>query len=541
MNIKEAKEVIVHTVQAYLDKDETGEYTIPPERQRPILLMGPPGIGKTAIMEQVAQECGIGLVSYTITHHTRQSAIGLPYISKKKYGDREYSVTEYTMSEIIASVYDQIEASGVKEGILFLDEINCVSETLAPTMLQFLQYKTFGSHRVPDGFIIVTAGNPPQYNKSVRDFDIVTLDRLRRIDIEEDFAAFKEYASRVGIHGSVMAYLGIRSNHFYSIRTEVEGRHFVTARGWEDLSRTIQVYEKRRLPVNEGLAVQFLQDPEIARSFSAYYDLYVKYQDIYRVPDILEGRFFPGGETEGTSGAEGGAAEAIDIDPVRIQEMQDAPFDEKLSLISLLIDALGKLFLECAREKKLQEMLLRELGQVRSVLKNAGAQDGHDRDSRYLAADTIRDMSGRIRRGLQNKKDAGIPVSREEERTQRMTCKALDELEKILREKVMSGEHLEPKMQFALLRDWFASREQERQSRIRRTDSCLNNTFRFISRIYGEGQEMVLFLTELSAGYYSLQFINEHGNESYFRYNRMLLLRDRRDALRDQVLSLMDS
>ena len=541
MNIKEAKEVIVHTVQAYLDKDETGEYTIPPERQRPILLMGPPGIGKTAIMEQVAQECGIGLVSYTITHHTRQSAIGLPYISKKKYGDREYSVTEYTMSEIIASVYDQIEASGVKEGILFLDEINCVSETLAPTMLQFLQYKTFGSHRVPDGFIIVTAGNPPQYNKSVRDFDIVTLDRLRRIDIEEDFAAFKEYASRVGIHGSVMAYLGIRSNHFYSIRTEVEGRHFVTARGWEDLSRTIQVYEKRRLPVNEGLAVQFLQDPEIARSFSAYYDLYVKYQDIYRVPDILEGRFFPGGETEGTSGAEGGAAEAIDIDPVRIQEMQDAPFDEKLSLISLLIDALGKLFLECAREKKLQEMLLRELGQVRSVLKNAGAQDGHDRDSRYLAADTIRDMSGRIRRGLQNKKDAGIPVSREEERTQRMTCKALDELEKILREKVLSGEHLEPKMQFALLRDWFASREQERQSRIRRTDSCLNNTFRFISRIYGEGQEMVLFLTELSAGYYSLQFINEHGNESYFRYNRMLLLRDRRDALRDQVLSLMDS
>ena len=270
MNIKEAKEVIIHAVQAYLDKDETGAYTIPPERQRPLLLMGPPGIGKTAIMEQVAQECGIGLVSYTITHHTRQSAIGLPFISQKRYGKREYSVTEYTMSEIIASVYDQIETSGVQEGILFLDEINCVSETLAPTMLQFLQYKTFGTHRVPDGFIIVTAGNPPQYNKSVRDFDIVTLDRLRRIDIEEDLAAFREYASRVGIHGSIMAYLGIRSNHFYSIRTEVEGRHFVTARGWEDLSRTIQVHEKRSLPVDEGLAVQFLQDPEIARSFAAY-------------------------------------------------------------------------------------------------------------------------------------------------------------------------------------------------------------------------------------------------------------------------------
>ena len=188
MNIKQAKQEIINTVQAYLTKDETGEYAIPVERQRPVLLIGPPGIGKTAIMEQVAQECGINLVSYTITHHTRQSAIGLPFISKKTYDGEDVSVTEYTMSEIIASIYDQIEQSGIHEGILFLDEINCVSETLAPTMLQFLQFKTFGNHRVPDGFVIVTAGNPPEYNKSVRDFDIVTYDRVKRIYIEEDFS-----------------------------------------------------------------------------------------------------------------------------------------------------------------------------------------------------------------------------------------------------------------------------------------------------------------------------------------------------------------
>ena len=83
-------------------------------------------------MEQIARECEVGLVSYTITHHTRQSAIGLPYISKNIYGEKEYSVTEYTMSEIIASVYDTMEETGLKEGILFIDEINCVSETLAP-------------------------------------------------------------------------------------------------------------------------------------------------------------------------------------------------------------------------------------------------------------------------------------------------------------------------------------------------------------------------------------------------------------------------
>ena len=50
MNIKEAKQEIIHTLQAYHKKDAQGNYTYPLTRQRPILLMGPPGIGKTAIM-----------------------------------------------------------------------------------------------------------------------------------------------------------------------------------------------------------------------------------------------------------------------------------------------------------------------------------------------------------------------------------------------------------------------------------------------------------------------------------------------------------
>ena len=142
------------------------------------------------------------------------------------------------MSEIIASIYDQIEQSGIHEGILFLDEINCVSETLAPTMLQFLQYKTFGNHRVPDGFVIVTAGNPPEYNKSVRDFDIVTYDRVKRIYIEEDFSVWKEYAYKAQIHGAILSYLEIKKNNFYSVVSDLDGKRFVTARGWEDSHRS---------------------------------------------------------------------------------------------------------------------------------------------------------------------------------------------------------------------------------------------------------------------------------------------------------------
>ena len=104
MHIEKAKEQIRNAVLAYNAKDTYGRYRIPVSKQRPIFLIGAPGIGKTAIVEQIAEELGIGFVSYAMTHHTRQSALGLPYIVNKKYGDAEYSVSEYTMSEILASV-----------------------------------------------------------------------------------------------------------------------------------------------------------------------------------------------------------------------------------------------------------------------------------------------------------------------------------------------------------------------------------------------------------------------------------------------------
>ena len=243
MNIKRAKEEIKDTIEAYLLKDENGEYVIPSIRQRPVLLIGPPGVGKTQIMEQISRECRVGLISYTITHHTRQSAVGLPFIEKKMYGDREYAVTEYTMSEIVASIYNRMEETGLKEGILFIDEINCVSETLAPTMLQFLQCKTFGSHKIPEGWIIAAAGNPPEYNKSVREFDVVTLDRIKRIDVEPDLAVWKEYAYAENIHPAIISYLSIKGQNFCQIETTVDGKLFATPRGWEDLSQLILVYE----------------------------------------------------------------------------------------------------------------------------------------------------------------------------------------------------------------------------------------------------------------------------------------------------------
>ena len=127
MNIQEAKTEICNTLRAYLAKDENGYYTYPLIRQRPLLLIGPPGIGKTAIMEQAAAECGVGLVAYTITHHTRQSAIGLPEIVKRNYGGKGMMVTDYTMmrSWHLSMIVWRIQA-GKRESCLLMRSTVCL-------------------------------------------------------------------------------------------------------------------------------------------------------------------------------------------------------------------------------------------------------------------------------------------------------------------------------------------------------------------------------------------------------------------------------
>lgn len=287
MNIQEAKEEIIRTIYTYTAKDESGCYRIPAVRQRPVLLIGPPGIGKTAIMEQAARECQVGLVAYTITHHTRQSAVGLPQLVHRTYREREYTMTEYTMSEIVGSIYEYEERTGHREGILFIDEINCVSETLAPTMLQFLQYKTFGNHRVPEGWVIVAAGNPQDYNKSVRELDMAALDRVRTLNVEAEVSVWKEYALQKGVHPSILSYLELHPEHFYQVTLTREKQEFVTARGWEDLSVLLQEYERQEYPIDKGFMEEFLRVPKIAADFASYYQLSRTYLGEYRLSELI--------------------------------------------------------------------------------------------------------------------------------------------------------------------------------------------------------------------------------------------------------------
>jgi hypothetical protein len=489
MNIKRAKEEIKHTVQAYLAKDEFGEYRIPLVRQRPVLLMGPPGIGKTAIMEQIARECQIGLVAYTITHHTRQSAIGLPFIEKKQYGGKEYSITEYTMSEIIAAIYEKIEQTGLSEGILFIDEINCVSETLAPTMLQFLQCKTFGNHQIPKGWIIVAAGNPPEYNKSVRDFDIVTLDRVKKIDVREDYGVWKEYAYEAGIHGAILSYLELKKQNFYQIETTVTGKKFITARGWEDLSEMLTVYEELNLPVDYEVVIQYLQQETVAKDFANYLELYREYEKDYQVKELLYGRFQNG----------------------MVDRVKRAPFDEKISVISLLLSGLFDSFKKSAAVDAYVTELFESLKEAKAVLLS-------DANQETLSYELIRRQVDLREEELEKKIEAGL-YTRQQEKCEKQVNQSLSQYAKALKK----DNRTNPEEAFSWIREEFEKEVEKRQTQIEESASFLEHAFDFMEMAFLESQEMVVFLTELTANRYSASFIQENGCDRYYQYNKKLL------------------
>ena len=492
MDIKQAKEEIRNTLKAYLTRDELGNYLIPAVRQRPVLLMGPPGVGKTQIMEQIAAETGVGLVSYTITHHTRQSAVGLPFIEHRVYDGREVAVTEYTMSEILASVHQLMERTGLKEGILFLDEINCVSETLAPMMLQFLQCKTFGNQALPEGWLIVAAGNPPEYNRSVREFDVVTLDRVKRMDVEAHFGVWKEYARQKGIHGAVISYLDIKKENFYRVETTVDGLSFATARGWEDLSELICAYEKLGLQVDRAVVEQYIQMPAIARDFANYLMLYYKYQKTYHVDDILRGEW----------------------EIITESELRAAAFDERLSVLGLLISRLS----DTAGRVRRQDELTERLYEVLLTCRDSGDADG------TLAAEIARRQAV-----LQLEKDAGR-LDKLRRNGELHLIRTLEAYRSGLEtERVPSGAAM------TVLKAWFGEETADREKLADSASGEFDNAFRFLERTFGDSQELVMFVTELTAGADTSWFIENFGCDAYYRHNQELLFNDARQRLTAEI------
>ena len=360
--IEEAKEEIKESVKVYFSKDTKGNYRIPQERQNPFYLVGAPGIGKTQMVREIAEEIGCGFYATSLTHHTRNSILGLPVIR----GD-EVRYTEYTMPEMLAVIEEKYK-SGQKEGLLLLDEFASMPESLVAPMLAFLQNKTIGNHSLPKGWVLILSSNPPEYNRTARSFDAAIMDRVRVMELEYSRNDFLSYAEQKNLHPSIQEFVKTHGDMAYVCSQGNSGQEIVTARGWENLSDCLYGYEAKKYPVSYRLIHQFLKSDAIASQFFQYYSLRgscLTTRDIFQILD--------------------GAATKEYADC-----LTEASFDEKWRTASLVKTCLSE---RCRRDADaiLQLDILVTLSEVMESVakKDSGFTNFHQCLSDYLGYDKL--------------------------------------------------------------------------------------------------------------------------------------------------------
>ena len=499
MNITSAKQIIKNTIEIYREKDKYGNHIISQHEQRPIFLLGAPGIGKTAIMEQISQELDIPLVSYSLTHHTRQSVLGLPYIKKTEYEGKEYSISEYTMSEIIASIYDVMKKTGRKEGILFIDEVNCVSETLFPSMLQFLQYKTFGKFKVPEDWIIVTAGNPTEFNDSAKELDVVIMDRLKKVEITPQYTAWKDYAINNDTHPAILAFLEIHKDYFYKVDSTIDGKQLVTARGWSDLSLMMKAYEKHGFPITEDLIGQYVQYEKIAKVFTEFYKIYISYKKKYNAEDIINNKY----------------------DTSIINAARKAEFDERYSLISILLARLNADFDSFYFERSIKLEVKAALEEILSKKKKTDASFivlFNEATHKYYA--------------LSKNKGVGDTISQEDKVIYSAVSTELSDYASELDATNTVEDCVK------IIRNKFKTDVKKVKDHAEKIQKYLKNSFDFIYQVFNEDNEMIIFLSELSIKLTSSVFIALYGSPEYNKFAKLLNFKTRISSVIDSLVEL---
>ena len=230
-----------------------------------------------------------------------------------------------------------------------------------------------------------------------------------------------------------------------------------------------------------------------------FYDLFRKYRQTYRVEEILAGN--ANAET--------------------MAQAQRAPFDERLSLISLLLETLQG---DIAKLDQREEAIT----QVSALLKNKKEAFAHG--SAQEDAEALKDISQQLQEDTRRKKKAGALAVRQE-RAIRTTLQLLEEMRLSISEHPDTPPASQMEEVFSSEADAVAQDAEGIRTR-------MEHMLDFCERAFGEGQEMLILVTELSVHALSAQFIARYGCDAYYRHNQSLLLYDRRNDLLNDIAAL---
>ena len=330
---------------------------------------------------------------------------------------------------------------------------------------------------------------------------MVTWDRLKRIDVEAEYTVWRNYALAQNVHPAITSYLDIRKGDFYLVESTVDGKRFVTPRGWVDLSDMLRLYEQHDIEVDTALISQYLQDEKVSKKFASYYTLWLKYRSDYQIDKILAGK----------------APKEI------ISRAISGKFDERISFLGLLINGMLNLTDAIMEKRAVLEKLIVFLQEVRMT----------SATKKQSIADAMQNAIVKCQMDITQKK-AGAMLSKAEEN---ILCSAIAFLEEA---QGKCEQEMDAKKAFAIVKKHFDATNNALKKEAKKASDALDHGFAFVHDAFGEEQEMLILVTELTAMETSARFIAQYGSEQYYAHNKELLFYERQQNMIAEI-ELLDA
>lgn len=198
-------------------------------RLRATMLWGTRGVGKSSVVHQVADSLSVPLIDLRLT------TIEPVDLRGALFANDELKKTVWFPPEFLPSE-DQ------PAGILFLDELTAADQRLQTSAYSLILDRRVGDYRLPEGWMIVAAGNAAFHGAVSHDMGTALADRMFHFHVQSALGAFIHYALRAGLAPEVMAYLQVRPDKLDDTATQLAQDNLIGAspRGWEDVSRVLQ-------------------------------------------------------------------------------------------------------------------------------------------------------------------------------------------------------------------------------------------------------------------------------------------------------------
>jgi ABC-type branched-subunit amino acid transport system ATPase component len=259
MNIKEAKKKLTKLIKNPLTADKA------------IMMWGPSGVGKSAIVYQIAEELKMKAINIALNKINPVDFMGIPVYDKQTN----------RMVWATPNIFPYVERDG-ERGILFLDEINTAPMSVQAAAYQLVLDRKIGEYALPKGWIIIAAGNRSKDKGATYKMPAPLVNRfIAHLNIEPDIDAFTEYAFSKGFEPEIIGFLKWKPDLLHQQPTEIEeGTNFPTPRAWENANLLREVYD------NDTEFVEALGEcinRGVATTFQGYLKVFDKLPDMNKI------------------------------------------------------------------------------------------------------------------------------------------------------------------------------------------------------------------------------------------------------------------